>query len=359
MPIFPLVLCAMAVITALINALTMRTISADGAQQIDDLLEVLIPMRNEEKNVRGCLGALLSTQHCTNLKISVLDDHSTDQTGALLTEYKSTVAVSSGATLPEGWMGKSFALSQLAAKSEAEFLIFMDADVRVSPAAISASIALAKENEWDFLSPYPRQIAKSFAEILIQPLLQWSWISSVFLRVAERFPRASTTIANGQFFIVKRVAYQAINGHKNIKGEVLDDLELARELVRNGFRGAVADASQVVSCRMYESFSQLQEGYTKSLWRAFGSIGGTALSILILAATGILPVIALINGSMLGLLALTLILLSRAIAAIKVRSSLAAVALHPIAILLLLYLIALSWWKRSTGTLMWRGRTIG
>ena len=359
MPIFPLLLCGMALLTALTNALTMRTVKASSAISIEDSLEILIPMRNEERNVRGCLEAALATENCPNLKISVLDDHSSDQTEPLLREFNQKISLSSGSNLPDGWMGKNFALSQLADQSAADYLIFMDADVRISPLALSASMALVKEQQWDFLSPYPRQIARSFAELLIQPLLQWSWISSVFLRFAERSPRPTTTIANGQLFIVKRSAYLAIDGHENIKSEVLDDLELARELVRNGYRGAVADASQLISCRMYESFNELKEGYTKSLWRAFGSLGGTTLTVLILTATGIIPLIYTVHGSLTAAFGLTFVLLSRLIAAIKTRSNPFIALLHPLATLLLLYLIALSWWKKSRGNLTWRGRALG
>jgi len=127
-----------------------------------------------------------------------------------------------------------------------------------------------KSLQWEFVSPYPRQIAKTWIERLIQPLLQWSWLSSVPLRLAQRFRISSMTIANGQFFIVKRSAYEKVGGHASIKGEVLDDLRLARLLINHGFSGGVAEGSQVAECRMYETTSSLVQGYTKSLWNAFG-----------------------------------------------------------------------------------------
>jgi hypothetical protein len=227
----------------------------------------------------------------------------------------------------------------------------MDADVRLHPYAIASAITKMNKFGWDFISPYPKQIAGSFLEKLIQPLLQWSWLASVPLRIAEKFPNRSMTIANGQFFIVKRSAYEKSGGHAAIPGEVLDDLELARLLISHGFKGGVAEASSVASCRMYKSNSQLIDGYTKSLWKAFGGQFGTLIAIFLLYFTGVSPYLGIGAPA-------SFIFLSRVLAAIKTRSNPAYAFLHPIAILILLYLIVLSSIRKSRGTLQWRGRAI-
>jgi len=358
MTLFPFILCCAALITATINALTMRVVRKSESLLISESVDLLIPMRNEERNVSECIQAALSTSKLANFSITVLDDNSSDKTPELLTSFGSKITVMNGTALPDGWMGKNFALSQLASASSAEYLVFSDADVRLTPEAISASLALMKRLNWDYISPYPRQIARTFAELLIQPLLQWSWMSSVVLRIAEKSQRPSTTIANGQLFIVKRAAYIEIGGHENIKNEVLDDLELARELVRHGFRGGVADASDVVTCRMYESRKELIEGYTKSLWRAFGGVAGTILALLILTWTSLTPFYGAITGSALALGGLTLTILSRVVVALRTRSNPVLSLLHPLAILFLFSLIALSWMKKRNGSLQWRGRSI-
>ncbi|MSW98595.1 MAG: glycosyltransferase [Actinobacteria bacterium] len=358
MTLFPFILCCAAFLTATINALTMRVVRAAGSRDITESIAILIPMRNEERNVTECVESALASTQLSNFSVTVLNDNSTDQTERLLTDFGPRIKVLQGAALPAEWMGKNFALSQLSERSGAEFLVFSDADVRLTPKAISSSVALMQRLNWDYISPYPRQVARSFAELLIQPLLQWSWMSSVILRIAEKSQRPSTTIANGQLFIVRRSAYEEIGGHENIKNEVLDDMELARELVRHGFRGGVADASQVVSCRMYESGKELIEGYTKSLWRAFGGVSGTVLAILILTWTSLTPFYGALTGSLLACGGLVLTTLSRVVVAIRTRSNVWLSLLHPLAILFLLLLIALSWMKKRNGTLQWRGRTI-
>ena len=358
MTLFPFILCCAALFTATLNALTMRVVRLKDSTQISESVALLIPMRNEERNVADCVESAIASAYLPQLTITVLNDNSSDRTAQLLAGFGSRIEVLQGAPLPDGWLGKNFALSQLAYSSEAEYLVFSDADVRLSPQAIASSISLMQKLNWDYISPYPRQIARTFAELLIQPLLQWSWMSSVVLRIAERSQRSSTTIANGQLFIVKSSAYKEIGGHENIKNEVLDDMELARELVRHGFRGGVADASEVASCRMYENSKELVEGYTKSLWRAFGGVAGTVLAILVLTWTSLTPFYGAVTGSALALGGLILTILSRVVVALRTRSNLWLSLLHPLAIAFLFLLIALSWMKKRNGSLQWRGRNI-
>jgi len=342
-------LCAIALIITVANVINMRVVGIKSATSVGETVDVLIPMRNEEENVEGCLKSVLNSELLDVSKVFVLDDGSSDSTAELIGQFK--VDKLSGTQPPTGWLGKVWACHNLAQVGSGKYLVFVDADVRLHPYAIASSITKMNKFGWDFISPYPRQISGSFLEKLIQPLLQWSWLASVPLRIAEKFPNRSMTIANGQFFIVKRSAYNASGGHAAIPDEVLDDLELARLLISKGFKGGVADGSAVASCRMYKSNSQLIDGYTKSLWKAFGGQFGTLLAIFLLYFTGISPYLGIGAPA-------TFIFLSRVLAAIKTRSNPAYAFLHPISILILLYLIVLSSIRKSRGTLQWRGRAI-
>jgi cellulose synthase/poly-beta-1,6-N-acetylglucosamine synthase-like glycosyltransferase len=342
-------LCAIALIITVTNVINMRVVGLKGAATVSESVDVLIPMRDEEDNVEGSLKSALNSELLESSSVYALDDNSTDQTGKLISEFKVNKLI--GAELPAGWLGKIWACHNLSQAGTGNYLVFLDADVRLHPYAIASAITKMNNFGWDFISPYPRQIAGSFLEKLIQPLLQWSWLASVPLRLAEKFPNRSMTIANGQFFVVKRSAYEEAGGHAAIPGEVLDDLELARLLVSKGFKGGVADGSAVASCRMYKTNSQLIDGYTKSLWKAFGGQFGTVVAILLLFFTGISPYLGIGAPA-------TFILLSRFLAAIKTRSNPAYAFLHPISIAILIYLIVLSSMRKSRGTLIWRGRTI-
>lgn len=342
-------LCAIALIITVTNVISMRVVGLRDAANVSESVDILIPMRNEETNVEACLKSVLNSELLESSKIYVLDDASEDQTSNLINNFQ--VEKLQGSALPAGWLGKNWACHNLAKYSEGEYLVFLDADVRLHPYAISSAISKMKALKWDFISPYPKQLAGTFIEKLIQPLLQWSWIASVPLRIAERFPNRQMTIANGQFLIIKRSAYEKIGGHSSIANEVLDDLEIARKLIESGVKGGVADGSSVASCRMYSNSKELVSGYTKSLWKAFGGMSGTFFAIFLLAMTGIFPYLGF--GA-----PVLFIFLSRVLAAVKTKSNPGFALLHPIAIAVLIYLILLSSLRKSRGTLQWRGRAI-
>ena len=117
---------------------------------------------------------------------------------------------------------------------------------------------------------------------------------------------------------------------------------LAKQLLEHGYKGGVAEGSQVAKCQMYQSNSELFKGYQKSLWKAFGSIPGTILAIMLMITTGVLPMVNALLGSTTGLIAFGLIAISRVIASIRTSSLPNTALLHPVSTILLLVLVALS-----------------
>ena len=176
------------------------------------------------------------------------------------------------------------------------------------------------------------------------------------LRIAEKSGRASLAVANGQFFAVRESALMAVSGYSASKRSVLDDMELARTLLRNGFKGCVADGSHIAICHMYNSWAEVKAGYGKSLWAAFGSRLGSFVAIAFLFITGILPLLGAIAGFTAGFYALEFVIISRIIAARVSGARFLDSFLHPISTLILIYLIAYSWSAR--GKVQWKGRTI-
>jgi cellulose synthase/poly-beta-1,6-N-acetylglucosamine synthase-like glycosyltransferase len=342
---------------SLINYFSMRVVKSTNSE-IEESVSILIPMRNEEENVDELMLTLSQLSGLKNFEIKVLDDRSDDQTREKLERYQGLIKVLDGTELPSDWLGKPFACSQLARECQAEFFVFLDADVRLSPTAISSAISEMKRLNWDFISPYPAQKCSTLLMNLIQPLLQWSWFASVPLRFAESGKISSMVIANGQFFLVRQHAYVSVGGHQSVKSEVLEDLSLARTLSRAGFRGGVAEASSVAECTMYKTNVQMVRGYTKSLWRAFGGISGTLLTTLLLCATQLLPIILLGLGNTLALIPLFAVSATHLLAAIRTRSRPINALLHPAAAGILIGLIVDSYWRKARGTLEWRGRRV-
>ena len=342
---------------SLINYITIRNPEADS--EISDFVSVIVPLRNEANNVIDLIENLSSQNSLTNVEFILLNDNSDDSTFDLVSaaiEKRPTFRLIQGEPLPTAWIGKVWALHQLSAQTRGEIIVSVDADVRLTPNSISQSITLMKSAQLDFLSPYPHQIAQTFGERLIQPLLQWSWMSTLLLRLSERTSFSSMAVANGQFFIVRKRALDTAGGYEAVKNAVLDDVFLARRLIKTGSHGAVISGANIAECRMYSSWSEIEAGYGKSLRFAFGSIFGSISAILLLFLTGVAPLILALTGSLWGWIAFSCITLTRVLSAHRSRMRILDSLLHPISSTLLIYLILYSYLNR--GDVQWKGRTV-
>jgi len=238
-------------------------------------------------------------------------------------------------------------------------LVFVDADVVLAPHAVASTAALLDASGLDLASPYPRQLAETPAERLVQPLLQWSWLTTLPLTAAERSPRESLTAANGQLLAVRRDAYDHAGGHGAVRSAVLDDVALLRAVKRSGGRGVVVDGTHLATCRMYDGWDDLRAGYTKSLWSAFGSPAGAAAAMGALSLLYVLPAAAALRGSRVGAAGYAAGVLGRVLVARRVGGRVWPDSLaHPASIAALGWLTAASWRGKRSGSLSWKGRPI-
>ncbi|GAA0567225.1 glycosyltransferase [Paractinoplanes ferrugineus] len=333
---------------------------------VTERIAVLLPLRNEADRVRPCLEALLAQRGVADLTIHVLDDGSTDGTAEVVREIAGDrVRLITGADLPPGWLGKPYACHQLAqAAGNADILSFVDADVVLEPDALARAATLLRRIGVTLLSPYPGIVG---AGALVQPLLQWSWLTFLPLRAMERSPRPSLAAAGGQWLIVDAEGYRRSGGHAGVRTEILEDIELARAVKRSGGRIALADGSPAATCRMYDSWHDLTNGYTKSLWASFGSPVAAGFVVVLLLLLYALPPAAALGlavtgahvGALLALCAYLLGVLGRVVAAAATGTKPWPSALaHPIAIVVFAWLIARSFRLRHRGRLFWRGRRL-
>ena len=349
--LLPLILLTIAAV----NCVQIR--SPKSSSELLESVGVVVPMRNETENVEGLVATLAAQSG--DLHFYLLDDNSEDSTYELLqkfTAHDSRFTVIKGAPLADGWIGKTWALQQLFEASNEDVLVSIDADVRLTNDAINRAVTALRAARLDFISPYPRQIAESFGERLIQPLLQWSWLTTVPLRYAESSGQKSMAVANGQFFVVRRSALNSIGGYAAVKHAVIDDVFLARELISIGSSGTVINGSEIAETRMYSSWHEIEAGYGKSLNKAFGSIFGAVFVISFLFATSIAPLILGLLGNPYGWLGFAAIVGTRMLSAIKSRGRLLDSVLHPVSVVALIYLIVYSYLMR--GNVQWKGRTI-
>ena len=328
-------------------------------------VSVLIPARDEQATITACLDAVLSSRGC-DLEVIVGDDGSTDDTAARVRTAAAAddrVRLLAIAPPPPGWLGKPNACQQLADAAAHDVLVFLDADVVVEPDGLARTVALLEQAGLDLVSPYPRQIAGSAAERLVQPLLQWSWLTFLPLRAAERWPAPTLVAANGQLLACRRPAYRTAGGHAAVAGDVIEDVALARAFKRHGFVATVADGTDLAQCRMYEGWPQLRDGYTKSLWAVAPTPGGVVALATLLTWLYVVPPVALAarllrrrGRTTPAAIGYAAGVAGRAIAAGRTGGRRRDAVWHPLSVAVLLGLTARSHLARRTGTLVWKGR---
>ena len=321
-------------------------------------ISVLVPVRDEERHVTPCLAAVLTQRGLSDLEVLVLDDGSTDGTAQLVSGIDDRrLRLLTGRPLPQGWLGKPWACQQLADAATGEVLVFLDADVTLASSGLAATIAAL--GTLDLVSPYPHQQAVSLLERLVQPLLQWTWLTFLPLRLAETSPRPSLAAANGQLIAVRRAAYDKAGGHAAVRDEVIEDVALLRAVKRSGGRGTVVDGTAIATCRMYDGPRALADGYTKSLWSAFGSPTGAAAVMGTLGLLYVLPPVAALRGSKAGMAGYAAGVTGRVVSARRTGGRVWPDAfLHPFSVIALAGLTARSLRGRRTGTLTWKGRPL-
>ncbi|WP_238888005.1 glycosyltransferase [Mycobacterium sp. IDR2000157661] len=333
----------------------------DDPAPVSAAVSILVPARDEAHRITPTVHSLLGQQRLGDAEILVLDDGSTDGTADAVRTAAAgdpRVKVLTGSPPPPGFLGKPHACAQLAAAARGEILVFVDADVVLAPHAVAAAVAVLRgPRPLDLLSPWPRQLPTGVSGRLVQPLLAWSWLTTLPLRLAERSRRPSMAVANGQFLLVEAGALAQAGGWRSVAGAVLDDIGLARAVRSAGGRTGLADGSALATCRMYSNRHELREGYRKSLWAAFGSPAGALAVATVLAVVYVLPAAAALTGSRVGALGYAAAVVGRAAASRWGGRPLDALA-HPVSVLVLLELLAASWIGRGRGSLQWKGRPV-
>jgi chlorobactene glucosyltransferase len=249
------------------------------------LISILVPARNEARNIQRCVSGLLA-QTYPNFELIVLDDRSTDATPEMLlalSQKDPRLKVLAGEDLPEGWAGKPHALYQAARQARGEWLCFVDADTFVDSQALSSVFAKAQAIGADLFTIMTAQEVESFWERTVLPLV-FTALSVGFSPRKVNDPHRKDAIANGQFIFIKRSVYQAIGGHATLKNSIVEDKDLAVLVKRSGYRLVIADGHQVAQTRMYHSLPEMWEGWTKNIYLGLSGSPG----MLLLGAAGAL-----------------------------------------------------------------------
>ena len=233
-------------------------------------VSVIVPARNEEACLGACLRSLVS-QSGVRFEIVVVDDHSTDRTREVASSFiGKQVRVIDAPPLPAGWTGKNNAVSAGARAARAEWLLFTDADTVHLPGSLARSLEEARREGAALLSYSPKQIVRGFWERSIMPVI-FADLAATYRPAQVNDPRVPAAAANGQYILITREAYDAVGGHAAISTCLLEDVALARAVKGSGRKIFFRYGADAVHTRMYRSFAQLREGWTKNLALLFPS----------------------------------------------------------------------------------------
>jgi len=242
---------------------------SDAAPSPAPLVTIIIPARDEARNIARCLGSVMASDYPA-LEIIVVDDHSTDGTGDIARSAAADdprVRVIVPPPLAEGWFGKSWACAHGARDAQGELLMFIDADTSLSRDLVVRLVNALRTRNADMISIGGRQELGSFWERLVQP--------QVFTMILARFGstervnrsrRAADKIANGQCILVRREAYDQVGGHAAVRDKVAEDLMLAQAFFRAGRQVSLVLGIPQLSTRMYTSLGELVRGWGKNIY---------------------------------------------------------------------------------------------
>lgn len=323
----------------------------------DTPVSILIPARDEADNIATAVTAALASR---NAEVLVLDDDSTDGTFEIATAIAAReprLRVLRGEPLPAGWMGKNFACAQLAAAATHPLLLFVDADVRLAPAATEKLAGALRECGAAMISGVPRQEVGTVSETLLVPLIPFLLLGFLPLRRMRCSMHPAYGTACGQLIFVKRDAYNASGGHSAIRDRVHDGLALPKAFRRAGFGTDLVDATPLATCRMYRRNADVWRGLAKNTHEGLGAPARILPATLMLFAGQVLP-FALLPRRM-AVVAAALALLPRAISIRRFQQPILSALLHPLGIAALL---ALQWFGLvrwiSGRSAQWKGRAL-
>jgi chlorobactene glucosyltransferase len=236
-------------------------------------LSVLIPVRNEEKNIGTLLGTLAVLPY-PDAEIIVYDDGSTDSSALVIEGYSrvdSRVRYIRGSDLPEGWTGKNRSCHCLASEARGEYLLFLDADVIVGNDLLRNAVLYSVKHKLALLSMFPGQVMKTTGEKIVVPFMFRILLSLLPLFLIRRCTWVSFSAANGQMMLFRGDTYREHRFHERVRDKLAEDIEIMREIKRLRLKGDTLVGRKEIRCRMYRSYMEGVNGFSRNIFSMFGN----------------------------------------------------------------------------------------
>jgi hypothetical protein len=228
-------------------------------------VSAIVPARNEERTIGRSVASLAEQPEIR--EIIVVNDQSSDATGEILRRLAAEepkLRVVDAGPLPAGWVGKNHAAWLGAEKATCDWLLFTDADAVHLPDSTARALADAESSGAALVSYSPGQEMHTWWERAVIPFV-FCRLSQLYSFAAVNDPESPAAAANGQYLLIKRSAYDKIGGHEAVREEVLEDVALARLAKSAGIRLRFAPGDQICRVRMYSTFGDMWEGWSKNL----------------------------------------------------------------------------------------------
>jgi chlorobactene glucosyltransferase len=326
----------------------------------EEKVSILVPARNEAATISSLILSVLA-QPYQDFELLVLDDESEDGTADLVSRFAAAdgrIRLIAGQPLPPGWLGKNWACHQLAEKATGNYLLFLDADVKISGNLIESLMKELREKKLSLLSVFPLQQMVSAGEKATVPLMNLLLLSLLPLRLVLWSRQKSLAAANGQCMFFSADEYRQQQWHSQVKNEVAEDIALMRLIKAHHLRGEVLLATHTLVCRMYTGWNEAVNGFRKNMLMIFA--GSRLLMLLFFVLSIVLmPLAACLLPFLFFVGVLAALLVMRVFVSILSGQPVwMNLLLHPVQMLMLYRIIILSFISQSKGHITWKGRNV-
>ncbi len=332
---------------SILNLLFFNSNDYNKYEKFENMVSVLIPARNEEKNIEKCVDSVVNQGEIVS-EIIIYDDHSTDKTKDIIKfltkKYESLVKQAKTKNLPKGWLGKNYACHNLSTEAKSQNILFIDADTTLKDNAVSKIVSISLKNKITMISAWPKIKMESRTEKILMPVLNLIVFTLFPYIISTKFMTSSLGLAHGACIFFNKKKYIKYGGHKLVKNNFFEDTSLAKKWRDFGENSQIINGEKIIEVRMYESLKEIIDGFTKNFYPALGNLFRFTIFQTYFALSYIIfPILVFIYSyqDKIDVLFLSVIILSilpRIIINIKFKYQILSLILNPFSILIMLFI---------------------